>query len=153
MAKVTTEQTIKVVYPLKGDVISSINNEKTTIKKSKYQLTFFLFNTYRVKPTIEQSDKTILTPYFNNGNFNKGYCVLNKPIIAKTNNGKRNVIAKNNINNLFFIKLFLNIYKNDKTLKFMFHLPHFFTYFSSFQFRYPFYGQRLYTILISTRSA
>lgn len=105
--KVTTEQAIKLTYPLNGDVIISIKSEQSTIKKNKYHLIFFLFNIYRAKPTTEQSDKTIATPYLNRGNFNKGYCMLNKPIITKTNSGKRNVITKNNMKNLTFIRYIL----------------------------------------------
>jgi hypothetical protein len=53
----------------------------------------------------------MLIPYLN-----KGCSTPNSPIIAKTNNGKRNEITKNNINNLTFITQFLN-YKKYKVNK------------------------------------
>ena len=56
----------------------------------------------------EQSEITKLIPYLNKGCLNKGYCMHKNPIIKQTNNGKRNVIKTNNINNLYFMLLLAN---------------------------------------------
>ena len=45
-----------IVNALNGKVIISITKEKSAIKMNKYHLIFFLFNRYKAKPTIEQSD-------------------------------------------------------------------------------------------------